>query len=175
MKVNVRFTFNRLPLRLMHRALEIGCKMMDENKLVSLNLTIGTHLDPLIDASQNLRYFELDRVQGPDPRNCSALFGPKKPVVKLQFTCFEKLIFCSVFNGRKTKKIAKFDGLELRRCEDMKGIVAPKIGPKCFGTQGFKSFPSPQRTLPISIRYFPILETSPETKVFFRVFYRNVA
>ena len=63
MKVNVRFTFNRLPLRLMHRALEVGCKMMDENKLVSLNLTIGTHLDPLIEASQSLRYFELDRVQ----------------------------------------------------------------------------------------------------------------
>ena len=31
-------------------------------------------------------------------------------------------------------KIAKFDGLEPRRCEDIKGIVAPEIGPKRFGT-----------------------------------------
>ena len=30
--------------------------------------------------------------------------------------------------------IAKFDGLEPWRCEDMKGIVAPEIGPKSFGT-----------------------------------------
>ena len=26
------------------------------------------------------------------------------------------------------------DGLEPRRCEDIKGIVAPEIGPKSFGT-----------------------------------------
>ena len=30
--------------------------------------------------------------------------------------------------------IAKFDGLEHRRCEDIKGIVAPEIGPKNFET-----------------------------------------
>ena len=30
--------------------------------------------------------------------------------------------------------IGKFDGLEPRRCEDMKGFVEPKIGPKGFGT-----------------------------------------
>ena len=35
---------------------------------------------------------------------------------------------------RKTKTIAKFEGLEPRRCEDIKGIVAPEIGPKSFGT-----------------------------------------
>ena len=35
---------------------------------------------------------------------------------------------------RKTKKIAKFDGLEPRRCDDIKGIVAPEIGPRSFGT-----------------------------------------
>ena len=30
--------------------------------------------------------------------------------------------------------IAKFDGLEPRRCEDIKGIVAPEIGPQIFAT-----------------------------------------
>ena len=130
----MRFTFNRTPLKLMHRALEIGCKMVDENKLVSLNLTVGTHLDPLIDASQNLRYFELDRVQGPVSRSSRDLFGPKKPAVKLESTCFEKLMLYNVFRGRKTKRMSKFHGLELRCCEDIKRIVAPEIGPKSFGT-----------------------------------------
>ena len=49
-------------------------------------------------------------------------------------SCFEKLIFLHVFNIRKTKRIAKFDGLEPRRCEDIKGIVAPEIDPKSFWT-----------------------------------------
>ena len=36
---------------------------------------------------------------------------------------------------RKTKRIAKFDGLEPRSCEDTNGnIVAPEIRPKSFGT-----------------------------------------
>ena len=35
---------------------------------------------------------------------------------------------------KKTKRIAKFDGLEPQRCKDVKGIVAPEIGPKSFGT-----------------------------------------
>ena len=30
--------------------------------------------------------------------------------------------------------IAKFEGLEARRYEDIKAIVAPEIGPKSFGT-----------------------------------------
>ena len=34
---------------------------------------------------------------------------------------------------RKIKRIAKFEGLEPRRCEDIKGIVVPDIGPKSFG------------------------------------------
>ena len=34
----------------------------------------------------------------------------------------------------KIKRIAKFEGLEPRRCEDIKGIVVPDIGPKSFGT-----------------------------------------
>ena len=35
---------------------------------------------------------------------------------------------------RKIKRIAKFEGLEPRRCEDIKGIVVPDIGPKSFRT-----------------------------------------
>ena len=59
---------------------------------------------------------------------------PEKLVVKLQSACFEKLTFLHVFNIRKTKRIAKFDGLEPRRYEDIKGIVTPEIDPKSFGT-----------------------------------------
>ena len=32
-----------------------------------------------------------------------------------------------LFNARKTKRITNFDGLESRRCEDIKGIVTPEI------------------------------------------------
>ena len=39
-----------------------------------------------------------------------------------------------VFNARKTKRIAALVGVEPRRCEDIKGIVAPEIGAKSFGT-----------------------------------------
>ena len=39
-----------------------------------------------------------------------------------------------MFNVRKTKRIAKFDGLESRRCKDIKGILAAEIGPKSLGT-----------------------------------------
>lgn len=41
----------------MHRALEIGFKMMEEKtQLVSLQLTIGTHLAPLLEEEeQDLR------------------------------------------------------------------------------------------------------------------------
>ena len=35
---------------------------------------------------------------------------------------------------RKIKRIAKFEGLEPRRCEGIEGIVVPDIGPKSFGT-----------------------------------------
>ena len=55
-------------------------------------------------------------------------FGPEKPVVKLQSACFEKLAFC-----KKNKRIAKFDCLEPRRCEDIKGILALEIDPKVSG------------------------------------------
>ena len=73
-------------------------------------------------------------VQGPVSRKSREIFGPEKPVVKLQSARFEKLTFLHVFNIRRTKRIATFDGLEARRCEDIKGIVAPEIDPKSFGT-----------------------------------------
>ena len=44
------------------------------------------------------------------------------------------MIFKHVLKVRKAKRIALFDGFEPRRCEDIKGIVAPEIGPKSFGT-----------------------------------------
>ena len=47
--MNVRFTFNRTPLKLMHRALEIGFQIVEEKRLASLKLKVGTHLDPLIE------------------------------------------------------------------------------------------------------------------------------
>jgi len=61
-------------------------------------------------------------------------YWPKKPVFQLQSTCFEELIFEHVFNVRKIKRTAKFDGLEPGYFEDITGIVAPKIGPKSFRT-----------------------------------------
>ena len=48
----------------------------------------------------------------------------------MQYACFEKLIFSHVFNARKAKEIAKFDGLERRPCEDRKEIVAAKNKPE---------------------------------------------
>ena len=71
---------------------------------------------------------------GPVSRKSREVFGPEKLVVKLQSTCFEKLIYLNVFNIRKTKRTAKFEGSESRLCEGMEGIVAPEIGPKSFGT-----------------------------------------
>ena len=73
-------------------------------------------------------------VQGPVSRTSRELFGPEKLVIKLQSARFEKLIFLHAFNMRKIKRIAKFEGLEPRRCEGIKGIVVPDIGPKSFGT-----------------------------------------
>ena len=37
------------------------------------------------------------------------------------------------FYVRKTKRIAKFDSLEPRRCKDMEEIVASEVGPRRFG------------------------------------------
>ena len=44
------------------------------------------------------------------------------------------MIFKHVLKVKKAKTIVMFDGFEPRRCEDIKGIVAPEIGPKSFGT-----------------------------------------
>ena len=54
----------------------------------------------------------------------------------MQPACFKELIFELAFNVRKTKRTAKFDGLKPWRCEDIKKIEAPEIGPKIFGTFG---------------------------------------
>ena len=96
-------------------------------------------------------YFS-DSYQGPVSRTSRELFGPGKLVVKLQSARFEKLIFLHAFNMRKIKRIAKFEGLEPRRCEDIKGIVVPDIGPKSFGT--FK------KQAPGLCYSFPLLEHS---------------
>ena len=45
-------------------------------------------------------------------RKSRELFGPEKPVVKMQPACFKELIFELAFNVRKTKRTAKFDGLK---------------------------------------------------------------
>ena len=73
---------------------------------------------------------------GPVSRRSREVFVSEKPVVKLQSTCFEKMIFKHIFIVKETKRIAKFDGLEPRRCKDIKLIVAPEMGPKSFGTFG---------------------------------------
>ena len=56
--------------------------------------------------------------------------------------CFKRLIFYKVSNVGKIKRIAWFDGLESRRCEDVKGILALEIGPRSFETFG-KQTPGP--------------------------------
>ena len=54
--------------------------------------------------------------------------------MKLYPASFKNRSLHVFFNVGKTKRIAKFDSLESRRCEDIKGIVAPEIGSKSFGT-----------------------------------------
>ena len=39
-----------------------------------------------------------------------------------------------MFNVRKTKRTGRIEDLEPQHCEDIKGIVAPEIGPKSFVT-----------------------------------------
>lgn len=78
--------------------------------------------------------WEANPDKGPVSQKSRELFGPEKPVVKLQSTRFRKLTIQHLFNVRKTKKTAKFDGLEPRRSEDIEGIEAPEIAPESFGT-----------------------------------------
>ena len=54
--------------------------------------------------------------------------GPEKPLVKLRSAYLEKLTFQYFISVRKTKRIAKFHG------EDIKSIVAPEVDSKSFGT-----------------------------------------
>ena len=58
------------------------------------------------------------------------IWGVTRSLSKLQSTCLVNLIIQRVLNVRKTKSVAKFDGLEPRLFEDIKGIVAPERDPK---------------------------------------------
>ena len=51
------------------------------------------------------------------------------------------MIFKHVLKVKKAKTIVMFDGFEPRRCEDIKGIVAPEIGPKSFPVGRFSKVP----------------------------------
>jgi 6-phosphogluconolactonase/glucosamine-6-phosphate isomerase/deaminase len=44
MKVKVRFTFGRTPLKMMHRALELHSNMLDFDQVLALNKDEGNHL-----------------------------------------------------------------------------------------------------------------------------------
>ena len=57
-------------------------------------------------------------VQGPVSRKSRELFGPEKPVIKLQSAFLKSWSFNTFLNVRKTKRIAKSDGIELRCCDD---------------------------------------------------------
>ena len=57
---------------------------------------------------------------------------PESQLSNCNLLPFEKVILSLMH--KKTKRISKFDGLEPRRCKDIKGIVAPEIGPKGCGT-----------------------------------------
>jgi len=73
---------------------------------------------------------------------------PKDPYcfLKVSRTLRAKPVVKRVFNARKTKRIAKFDGIEGRRCQNIKRIiVAPEIGPRSFGSFE-KQGPAPKRT-----------------------------
>ena len=74
-------------------------------------------------------------IPGPVSRKSRELFWPEKQVVKLKSTYCQKLIFWHVYNVRKSKRVAKLDGFEPRRCED---ILYRNCGtrnrPENFGT-----------------------------------------
>ena len=93
-----------------------------------------TILSARITTGQGASFSKVPKLFGPVSRTSGELFGPEKLVVKMQSARFEKLIFLHAFNMRKIKRIAKFEGLEPRRCEDIKGIMVPDIGPRSFGT-----------------------------------------
>ena len=71
--------------------------------------------------------------QGPISRKSRELFWARNASCQTGIRLFGKLAFEHVFNRRKTKRIAKFDGLEPPRFKDIEEIVAPEMGPKSFG------------------------------------------
>ena len=75
-----------------------------------------------------------NRAQGPVSRKSRELFGPEKPLVKLQLAYSEKLVFLYVVKGIKIKITAKFRASIRLRFEDTKRIMSPEIRPKSFGT-----------------------------------------
>ena len=70
--------------------------------------------------------------------------GPKS-----QFSNCNPMVFEHVFNLGKSKRNAKFEGLEPPPCEHIKGIVAPEEGPKSLGTFE-KQDPGPRPQAPIA-------------------------
>ena len=64
----------------------------------------------------------------------SYIFQVRKASIWTTLCSFWKADFLACFNVRKASRIAKFDGLQPRRCEDIKGIVAPEIDPKSLTT-----------------------------------------
>ena len=85
---------------------------------------------------QNFRVF---RVNGKRPRFGACLwkvprtFRARKASCQTAVRLFLKADLLACFKW-KTKRTAKFYGLEPQRCEDIKGIIAPEKDPKSFGT-----------------------------------------
>ena len=99
---------------------------------------------------------EANHNQGPVSRKSRELFGPEKPVFKLQSACFQRLVLKHVFNVRRTKRVAKFDGLEPWLCEDEKGTVAAETGAYFSKSRNFSGlFRVPQ--FPLYLRNAEVL------------------
>ena len=61
--------------------------------------------------------------------NVPRIFRARKAICQTAIRMFWIADLLTCFNVRKTKWITKLDGLEIRGCEDIKGDVAPEIGP----------------------------------------------
>ncbi|PFX21336.1 putative helicase MOV-10 [Stylophora pistillata] len=89
MKLNVRFTFNRTPLKLMHRALEIGFQMIEEEtQVASLRLAVGTHLDPFLQGSElDFSFFDAKLQDNKEQEQAvkNIVAGTSRPVPYLVF------------------------------------------------------------------------------------------
>ena len=78
-------------------------------------ITAHTHLNEVrlsARASKCTAPLQQAQHQGPVSRKSRDFFRPAKTVVKLPSACLNKLIFEIVFNVRKAKRIAKFDGFK---------------------------------------------------------------